>query len=251
MPTHGSWETIELAGHVCHVYQPSQPSPHGYVVLYLHDASLKMPIDHPAECAALDAHGLRAICPVTGRSWWTDRICDEFDSDITAERYVLDCVLPYIAQRWSSHPPQLALLGTRMGGQGALRFAYKYPDLFPVVAAITPAVDYHLRLDEPEDQTLAAMYADPEEARQDTALLHVHPLNWPRHQFFCCDPLEYWWDSADRLAMKLSSLGIPFERDLETSTDGDRHAYTHQMAERAVGFIAERLNQERLRLPIG
>ena len=61
------------------------------------------------------------------------------------------------------------------------------------------------------------MYRDAEDARQDSALLHIHPLNWPRNQFFCCDPTDYrWHDSADRLRMKLWSLGVPFECDLDT-----------------------------------
>ena len=100
-----------------------------------------------------------------------------------------------------------------MGGQGALRFAYKHPKTFPVTAAISPALDYHLRLRE-GDETLAAMYPNSEAARQDTALLHVHPLNWPHHQFFCCDPTdERWWDGADRLRI------LPWGIDVLTLRD--------------------------------
>ena len=119
-----------------------------------------------------------------------------------------------------------------------------------MVAAISPAIDYHVKLQEGVDETLSLMYRDPEEARQDTAILHIHPLNWPRHQFFCCDPADHrWWDSADRLRMKLASLGVPFECDLETSAGGHGFGYYNCMAERAIGFLAERLEQERLRLP--
>ena len=134
-----------------------------------------------------------------------------------------------------------------MGGQGALRLAYKHPDLFPVVAAISPAIDYQVRFD--DDAILQQMYSDPEAVRQDTATLHVHPLNWPRHQFFSCDPTDTtWWDSADRLRMKLSSLGIPHECDLETVGGGHGFEYYNVMAERAVSFIVEGLDQERRRL---
>jgi len=135
-----------------------------------------------------------------------------------------------------------------MGGQGGLRLAYKYPDRFPVVAAISPAIDYYLRFKE-GDETLPLMYRDAEDARQDSAILHIHPLNWPRNQFFCCDPSDRrWWDSADRLRMKLASLGIPFEYDLETSGGGHGFEYYNKMAERAIRFIAERLEKERLRV---
>ena len=247
----GSWTTVEVAGHACHLYEPPEAGPHGYVVLYLHGVHQGRLSEQAAFCEAFARYGLRVICPVTKRSWWTDRICEEFDRQITAERYVLDKVLPYVAERFSSAPPKVALLGTSMGGQGALRFAYKYPNVFPVVAALAPAVDYQIRIEDYEDETLPLMYADPEEARQDTALLHIHPLNWPRHQFFCCDPLDdRWWNSSDRLAMKLRSLGVPFECDLETSAGGHGFEYYNHMAERAIGFLVERLEKERLRLPV-
>jgi len=161
---------------------------------------------------------------------------------------VLDNVLPFIKQRLGSLPPQIALLGTSMGGQGALRFAYKYPNLFPIVAAISPAIDFHKRYNE-GDETIPQMYEDPEAARQETALLYVHPLNWPRNQFFCCDPTDYrWHDSADRLRMKLYSLGVPHECDLETTGGGHGFEYYNRMIPRAMQFIAERLDQERRRV---
>ena len=95
--------------------------------------------------------------------------------------------------------------------------AYKYPNVFPTVAAISPAIDYQKRIVEGVDPGLDFMYRDAEDARQDTALLYIHPLNWPRNQFFCCDPGDVrWHESADRLRMKLWSLGVPFECDLQT-----------------------------------
>ena len=104
------------------------------------------------------------------------------------------------------------------------------------------------RLDE-GDEVLLEMYGDRESARQDTALLHVHPLNWPRHQYFCCDPAdERWFESADRLRMKLGSLGVMFERDLETTGGGHGFDYYNRMAEKAVGFLHNGLERERLRV---
>lgn len=244
----GQWQIETVGGHACDVYEPPSPSEHGYVVLYLHGVHLGKLRDYPVYARLFDEHGLRAICPLTQRSWWTDRICEEFDPNVSAEQHVHQRVLPYIEQRWAARPPRIALLGTSMGGQGALRQAYKFPDVFPIVAAISPAIDYHLRYDQ-GDETLQQMYKSSEEARQDTAILHVHPLNWPRHQWFCCDPAdETWWDSADRLRMKLSSLGVPHQCDLETTGGGHGFEYYQRMAPAAVRFIVERLEQERLRL---
>ena len=242
------WSTVDLAGHACDVYGPPTPSSHGEVVIYLHGVHLNRLSDKPAFTSELARHGLAAVAPSAARSWWTDRICPEFDESITAERYVLDRVVPFVAERFAARPPKLALLGTSMGGQGALRLAFRHPNVFPICAAISPAIDYHLRFDE-GDETLPTMYADAEAARQDTAILHVHPLNWPRNTWFCCDPADYrWHTSADRLRMKLAALGVPHECDLETSGGGHGFEYYNHMAPAAFGFIVERLAAERRRM---
>ena len=242
------WSEIQLAGHPCDVYEPAQPHPHGYVLIYLHGVHLSRLHDKRAFVAELERHGLPLIAPLTQRSWWTDKTCVSLGTKLPGEPHVLENVLPYIAQRWQTQPPQIGLFGTSMGGQGALRLAYKHPDKFPVVAAISPAIDYHLRLAE-GDETLSRMYPDKEAARQDTALLHIHPLNWPRHQFFCCDPDDYrWHESAERLRMKLWSLGVPHEIDLTTTGGGHSFDYYSRMAPQAFAFLVDRLARERLRV---
>jgi S-formylglutathione hydrolase FrmB len=244
----GIWSTASIHGHEADVFEPAQPNPHGYVVVYLHGVHLNRLTDKPAFVSEFEKFGLRVICPRTARSWWSDRICTEFDPDVSAERYVVKHVLDWVQKRWGAAPPQIALLGTSMGGQGALRLAFKHPQKFPIAAAISPAIDYHLRMRE-GDETLFAMYADKEDARQDTATLHVHPLNWPRHTWFACDPVdERWHESAERLRMKLAALGIPHTCDLETSGGGHGFEYYNRMAEMAVAFLVERLEAERLRI---
>lgn len=245
----GNWRQIEVAGHVCRTYEPPSPGAHHDTIVYLHCGEAASLRGYPAFTHEFDRYGLRVIEPVTGRSWWTSRIWPEFDAAMSAESYVVDYVVPHVAEHWNASPPRLALLGIGMGGQGALRMAYKYPNVFPTVAAISPAIDFQKRIDEGVDPGLDFMYRDTEDARQDTALLHIHPLNWPRNQFFCCDPADVrWHDSADRLRMKLASLGVPFECDLETEAGGHYFEYASHMAPRAIGFIAKRLEQERLRI---
>jgi len=242
------WSQVEIAGHVCELYEPAELNPHGFALIYLHGVHLNRLDDQPGFIRQFDRHGLRVICPRTARSWWTDKICAEFDSCITAERYVLDQVIPFMKQAWNAAPPGIGLLGTSMGGQGALRFAFRRPNVFPVVAGISPAIDYHLRMRE-GDETLPLMYPNAEAARQDTATLHVHPLNWPRNIWFCCDPVDYrWHESAERLRMKLAALGIPYACDLETQAGGHGFQYYNHMAEPAVNFIIDRLEHERLRV---
>ncbi len=246
MPASGTWSEVDVVGHPCEIYEPPAVSPHGYVVIYLHGVHLNRLHDKPAFVREFDRLGLRVVCPRTGRSWWSDRICPEFDAELTAERFVTGPVLDWIGGHWQVEPPRIALLGTSMGGQGALRLAFKHPNKFPVLAAISPAIDYHLRMDE-GDETLVAMYADKEAARQDTATLHVHPLNWPRNIYFACDPSDLrWHESAERLRMKLAALGIPHECDLETGGGGHGFEYYNRMATAAMDFIVARLESERL-----
>lgn len=246
----GRWSHVEIAGHPCDVYEPTTRNPHGYVVVYLHGVHQARLVENEAFRREFERYGLPVIGPMTKRSWWTNKICSEFDPRLTAERHLLDNVFPYICERWGSAAGKIALLGTSMGGQGALRFAFKHPANFPIAAAISPAIDYQQRYyDEDEGGTLAEMYPDPESVRQDTATLHVHPLNWPRNTWFCCDPEDHrWHESSERLHMKLYSLGIMHECDLQTTGGGHGWKYYDLMAPAALKFIAERLEQERLRV---
>ncbi len=244
----GGWSEIQVAGHLCDIYEPPRPSEHDYVLIYLHGVHLSRLCDKSEFAACFDRFGFRVVAPFAGPCWWTDRICPVFDAEITAEQYVRQFAMEFIGQRWNAAPPQVAPFGTSMGGQGALRMAYRFPDTFPVVAALSPAIDYQLRYRE-GDEIVRAMYHDEEDVRQDTATLHIHPLNWPRHQFFCCDPQDLRWiESVERLQMKLYSLGVPHQCDLETEAGGHGFDYYNSMASRVLEFLYERLEQERKRL---
>ena len=50
-----------------------------------------------------------------------------------------------------------------------------------IAVGVSPAIDYQIRYYDDGEVTIPQMYEDPEQARQDTATLHVHPLNWPRN----------------------------------------------------------------------
>ena len=244
----GKWNEIQIKGHPTAVYEPAERSEHGYTLIYLHGVHLGDLREHPVFAEQFDRLGFRVLCPVTQRSWWTDKICAEFDPDVSAEQFMLKHVVPTITERWEVKPPRIGLFGTSMGGQGALRLAFKHPDTFPIAAGISPAIDYHTRFEE-DDETLPLMYADAEAARQDTALLHIHPLYWPRNLWFCCDPTDRrWHEGSERLRMKLSALGIPHDYDLETTGGGHGFEYYSRMAPTAMEYIFERFERERLRV---
>ena len=239
----GTWSQLEIDGKVADVYEPMQTAEHGRVVLHLHGHGLETLKDNPVFSAELERHGLRCICPHGQRSWWTDTICREFDADVSPLAFLRERVIPYIAERWDVHPPNVGLMGISMGGQGALQLAYRHAREFPVVAVISPAIDFHnligrgLPLDE--------MFATQEAARQQTVTLHVRPLNWPKQQLLVCDPKdEEWFEGVERLVSKLYSSGIPFESDLTTIAGGHSWDYFDSMAGRIVGFVAEGLELE-------
>jgi pimeloyl-ACP methyl ester carboxylesterase len=199
--------------------------------------------------AQFEQHGLPCIAPISGRSWWTERIWPEFDPATSAERFIIEHVMHYAAERWKSRPPQVAVLGIGMGGQAALRLSFKYPNRLPIAAAIAPALDYQLAYYDEDETALPAIYAEPEAARQDTAILHVHPLNWPRNIWFAADPDdERWYSGAERLKMKLSALGIPHDADLETTSAGRSFGYADLMAPAAISYVVRRLDHERRRV---
>ena len=243
----GKWSQAIVAGKTVDVYEPPEPADPTRVVLHLHGHSLLTLNGSAAFTTELARHGMYAVCPHGERSWWLDTLCSEFDTNITPLAYLRREVVPFIEQRWNVAPPKIALMGISMGGQGALQLAYRYARDFPVVAAISPAVDFHnwhglgLPLDE--------MFANREAARQQTALLHLHPLAWPPHQLLVCDPAdEHWFESAERLASKLSSSGIPFEYDFTTSQGGHCWAYFESQAARVLQFLVDGLEQHRRRL---
>lgn len=247
-PIPGSWRQVEIAGKMADVYEPRRRGGDGRTILHLHGHGLTTLRDNAVWSAELERHGLRCVCPHGQRSWWLDVVCPEFDARLTPLVFLREHVVPWIADRWGTQPPGIGLSGVSMGGQGALQLAYRYPREFPVVAAIAPAVDFQnwhgrgLPLDD--------MFPTREAARQQTAILQVHPLNWPRHQLLVCDPADAeWFESAERLTMKLRSIGIAFEADLETSAGGHTWDYFNTMAGRVIGFVAERLEQESRRVP--
>ncbi|HEY3963013.1 MAG TPA: alpha/beta hydrolase-fold protein [Planctomycetaceae bacterium] len=242
------WQQVEIAGKRADVFHPMQPSAENFSVLFLHGHARVTLKDNAVYTSHLERLGLVCVCPHGQRSWWGDRVCREFDSRVTPAAYVREKLLPWMQEHIGSAPPAIALLGVSMGGQGALRLAYRFPDQFPIVAALAPSVDFQiwhgrgLPLDE--------IYPTAEAARQDTATLLLHPLHWPRHQLLMCDPTDAdWFEGTERLASKLYSTGIPFDSDLATRHGGHSWDYFNHLAPRVMEFLHDRLQQESRRLP--
>ena len=130
-------------------------------------------------------------------------------------------------------------------GEYIRALAFKHPRLFPVAAAISPALDYHELYG--QGTPLDEMYDSKEQCRQDTALMHVPPFDPPPHLFFCIDPDDrLWYRGNDRLHEKLGALGVPHTCDLTARAGGHSWQYFNHMAERAIRFVYAGLEAESL-----
>ncbi len=243
----GTWTCHTISGKSAEIYDlPASAKPR-FGVLFLHDAGSNTLVDKPAFTRLFDELKLVCVCPHGQLSWWADRVCTEFDPQVTPERYLLQSIVPFFGQRWSLAPRAIGLLGISMGGQGALRLAFKHPDLFPVVAAISPAIEYHELYG--QGTLIDEMYDSKEQCRQDTVPMHIHPSRFPPHIYYCIDPADAAWSRGnDRLHEKLSALGVPHQLDMSTQAGGHSWDYFNHMAERVVRFIYQGLEQESRRL---
>lgn len=200
------WTRIDVAGKPADLFNPPDALP--FAVVWLHDENGKTPATDLTITTELRTRRLRCIAPRAGRSWWVDRVCNEFDPRLTAERHILDNVVPWLGST------TIALAGIGMGGQGAVRLGFRYPKQFPVVASLSGAFDFHERYG--RGTPLDEMYASREQARQDTAILHIHGHDWPPHIWFACSPASEWHRGNDRLHEKLAAIGVPHTADLDT-----------------------------------
>lgn len=242
-----TWTTVDIAGKLADVYDPPGTARPQFGILHLHGVGLETLRDKPAFTSCLERLNLACVCPHGKQSWWSDRVCFEFDANVTPERHLLDRVLPFFRTRWDIAPPAIGIQGISMGGQGALRLAFKHPQLFPVVAAISAALDFHELYG--QGTPIDDMYDSKEQCRQDTALLHIRPDCYPAHIFFCIDPDDDdWYRGNDRLHEKLSALSVAHEADLTTRAGGHSWVYFNHMAERVVNFVHSGLLQESRRL---
>jgi S-formylglutathione hydrolase len=240
-----TWRQVDIAGKPADLLEFGPESPR-FGVIYLHTYKGESLQGNEDFVRLFRELNIGCVCPRGGRCWWADRACAEFDPVLTPERYVVENVLPFINQRWNLGPRAVGIVGIDMGGQGALRLAFKYPQEFTTVAAIAPSIEYHELYwsGTPIDD----MYTSKEQCRQDTAPMHIHPTNFPPHIFFACDPTDPWHRGAERLHEKMNALGVIHQCDLATTAGGHAWPYFNQMASAALQFIAAGLERESRRL---
>ncbi|MEZ6064437.1 MAG: alpha/beta hydrolase-fold protein [Planctomycetaceae bacterium] len=160
-----------------------------------------------------------------------------FDPHVTPAAYLRDTLAPVLCDAYQLDSDRVALCGVGMGGQGALNLAFRHARQFRTVVAIAPDIDFHQWYG--QGLPIDRMFPSQEAARQQTAVLHLHPLNWPRSMLLLCDPANRaCFDGTERLASKLYSSGVPFEQDLSTTVGEPGWKYVERVIGRAVEFIS-------------
>jgi S-formylglutathione hydrolase len=239
------WTRETIAGKAADVFTPAARPRFG--VIFLHGIGLETLTDNPVYTALLERWGLACVSPHGQRSFWLDRICAEFDASVSPEQYLLESVVPFMRERWSFGPRGIGIFGISMGGQGALRLAFRHPQTFAVAAGIASALDFHEWYN--QGTPLDDMFTSKEQCRQQTALMHIHPHDWPPHLFFAIDPEDVdWFRGNDRLHEKLGALGVPHTIDFTTTAGGHTWDYFTKMAEPTIRFLADGLEKESRRL---
>jgi len=233
-----AWSTEELGGKPADILTPPQP-PRG-IVVFLHGYDGVTLRENSTFTDHLLRRNLACVCPLGPECWWTDRIYPPYDPNFSPLQFLMDSIPASVQSRWGLSTAQIGLCGVEMGGQGVLQLAYRQARTFPLVAAISPKVDFETW--HGYGTSLDSIFPDREAARQATATLHIHPLDWPRHQLLLCDPADnYCFDGVLTLASKLSSSGIPFDSDFATTYGGFGWTYANAIAEQAIDYLARHL----------
>jgi len=239
---HASWITLDLAGHEVDLFVPAERRT-DIALLVLPDQGARA-AESEALTAALDRARVAAVAPHGDGCWWLDRVEPAFDAETTPLAFLNDHVLPLIAERFVVGPPGVKLLGWGVGGQGVLQLAYRRPREFPAVVAIDPAVDFHEL--HGRGTAIDGLFPTREAARQQTATLRMQGVGWPRRQLLVADPQGFWFEGAERLWMKLRSIGVPVESEFAATAGGDAARFFEAQAGRVVAF----LTTERATLPV-
>lgn len=234
------WSDHAVAGRRVEVFEPAVRAEAPQTVLWLHGLDEDSARGRPAFEQAWDDANLRVIAPQGGQGWWLDLPLPDTSPLLNPFQFLLESVVPWIGEQWGVQPPAIGVGGIGMGGQGAVNLGFRRARLFPVVAAIAPDIDFHQW--HGRGLPLDRMFDSAEAARQQTAILHLHPLNWPRHLLLVCDPADAaCFDGTERLVSKLASSGIPFESDLTTTAGGHAWSYFDRIIPRVAKFLSEQL----------
>jgi S-formylglutathione hydrolase FrmB len=93
-------------------------------------------------------HRLIVVTPEGGNGWYTDGVDGAAGK---YESYVLQELIPDVDRRFRTIAARRGrgVAGNSMGGYGALKFGFKHPEIFALVASTSGALDASARTDDP------------------------------------------------------------------------------------------------------
>jgi enterochelin esterase-like enzyme len=235
-----TWEQHELAEHSIEIFSPHEART-DLVILFLPDYDQRAS-EFEALTAALALRRVIAVAPMATACWWLDRTEPQFGEELTPIAFLRQHVVPFIEQRFNVRPPGIKLLGDGVGGQGSFQLAFRRPKEFPAVAAIDPAIDFHELYG--RGTSIDGLFSNREAARQETAILRLHPAGWPRRMRLIAERNGFWFGGAEKLDMKLKSMGIPID------TTFAEHAGAEAFRDQWVGAAIDFLLADRATLPV-
>ena len=150
----GNWIRALVAGHPVVAWEPAQRVL-GEAILFFHDLDGCPPSENPEWRTLFEGSPIPVICPLAGRTWWLSLPTADFPEGGPLG-WVRGQVVAWIEQTWQIKPPRIGLIGVGMGGSGALNMSYRSARHFPVVAAISAAIDFHEY--QPSESTLQEVF---------------------------------------------------------------------------------------------
>lgn len=244
--TESGWRTVFVEAKKVDIYYPQgvERAEALRPVIYLHGHSGATLHGRRAfEKMAAD-HGFVLICPQGGVSWWTDRPHASFDSELSAEDFIIEYLVPYVREYLDPRvrAKTLAIAGISMGGQGALRLAFRHPDVFPIVFSIAAAIRYDSVYGSWEE--IAQLYGSREEAEADTAAHHIDSGRRPWKIGLYIDPAdEDWIEGNYEFQQALAAKGVVHEYDFRTTGGGHTWTYFYATAPKMGRFLADAFEQ--------
>jgi S-formylglutathione hydrolase FrmB len=159
-------------------------------------------------------HQIIAVMPEGANGWWTDSATVSTDK---YESYILQELIPEVDKRFRTIAERRgrAIAGLSMGGYGALKFAFKHPDVFALAASTSGALNAAERTD---DASITQTFGEPSSAARVENDLFRLAREYPEarrgllpYLYFDCGEKDPWIAVNRDFAAILTARGIPHE----------------------------------------
>ncbi len=177
--------------------------------------------------------------------WWSGFYSDSADGRVMSETTIIRELIPYVDRTYRTIAARegRAVQGMSMGGFGALKFAYKFVELFSSVVAFAPAlVDAHDMQTHHPELLQVTFGGDPGRLEANS------PFAWLRANVECirghlpiwiiCGTEDGLLPGIRRMDRALAELGVAHELELIPGIDHNLPALADAIRQRGFAFAA-------------